>query len=79
MALAADPRGLHQASQPLPGAPCPLCRFPTFDWVEANRVTPEIASRVSAEFPDWSPALSLCGRCHEVYQVAASLHSTAPS
>jgi len=72
IALAADPRGLCDQQQPVPGAPCPLCSFPTFDWVEAGRIAPEIAARVSAEFPDWSLSLSLCGRCHEVYQVAAT-------
>jgi hypothetical protein len=77
MELATDPRGLRDEPQAVPGALCPLCSFPTFDWVEAGRITPDIAARVSAEFPGWTSSLSLCGRCHEVYQVAATQRSMA--
>ncbi len=68
LAMAADPRGLRDAQSPLPGAPCPLCGFPAFDWVIGPSIGPEIARAVSAEFPHWTPAHGLCRRCHEIYE-----------
>ncbi len=73
LALIADPRGLREAHRPVPGASCPLCDFPTFTWADAEALRPEIAARVTAEFPTWSQEQGLCGRCLETYQAAASL------
>jgi hypothetical protein len=73
LALIADPRGLREAHRPAPGASCPLCDFPTFTWADSEAVAPEIAARVVAEFPVWTPAQGLCGRCLETYQAVASL------
>jgi hypothetical protein len=67
--LASDPRGLGDAHRPAPGASCPLCGFPTFNWVEQPQLSPGIEARVSAEFPGWSPDQGLCQRCHEAYEV----------
>ena len=39
LALIADPRGLRDAHQPAPGASCPLCAFPTFDWADPAALT----------------------------------------
>ncbi len=52
----------------LPGDPCPLCRFPTYRWVEAP--SPEAVARIRADFPDWDPAQGLCERCAEAYDPA---------
>lgn len=71
LALIADPRGLRDAHRPVPGASCPLCAFPTFDWAEAETLPAGIASRIVAEFPAWSPELGLCGRCLETYEAVA--------
>lgn len=72
LALIADPRGLRDAHRPAPGASCPLCDFPTFNWADAGALLPEIAVRVTAEFPAWSPEQGLCGRCLETYLAAAA-------
>ncbi|MFO1514941.1 MAG: hypothetical protein U1F83_18880, partial [Verrucomicrobiota bacterium] len=73
LALIADPRGLRDAHRPAPGASCPLCDFPTFTWADSEALRPEIAARVTAEFPTWAPEQGLCGRCLETYQAAALL------
>lgn len=64
----ADPRGLRDAHRPAPGASCPLCGFPTFDWADTATLTPAITARIEAEFPDWLPEHGLCGRCRETYE-----------
>ncbi|MBI3848842.1 MAG: hypothetical protein HY298_00920 [Verrucomicrobia bacterium] len=71
LALISDPRGLREAHQAAPGAPCPLCGFTTFDWSAGESLPARIASRIIAEFPGWSPKAGLCGRCRETYEVAA--------
>lgn len=54
---------------PVPGAPCPLCGFPTHAW---ERTIPEsAAARIAADFPGWSPARGACERCVEGYAVSA--------
>lgn len=73
LALIADPRGLREAHRPALGGACPLCDFPTFTWADSESLRPEIAARVVAEFPAWSPEQGLCGRCLETYQAAAML------
>ncbi|HVR37144.1 MAG TPA: hypothetical protein VMS21_14975, partial [Methylomirabilota bacterium] len=60
LALAADPRDLDHAREPLPGGSCPLCQFPTFEWADARRLTPETVAAASALFPDWTPEQSAC-------------------
>jgi hypothetical protein len=70
LALIADPRGLHGAHRPAPGASCPLCAFPTFDWSDAGALPAGITARIVAEFPLWSPEQGLCGRCGEAYGAA---------
>jgi hypothetical protein len=75
--LATDPRDLAHAREPLPGAPCPLCGFPAFDWVAPPRLSVDLVARVQREFPHWTPAHGACGRCAEVYEAAARLESWA--
>lgn len=78
LALIADPRGLRDAHRPAPGAPCPLCDFPTFHWADAGTLPFEIRQRIAAEFPAWLPDQGLCNRCLEAYQ-AASPSELAPA
>lgn len=73
LALIADPRGLRDANRPTPGGSCPLCDFPTFNWADAQALPPDIETRVTTEFPHWSPEQGLCGRCLETYQSANML------
>ncbi len=79
LALIADPRGLRDAHRPAPGASCPLCDFPTFQWAEPGSLEPGLVQRITTEFPNWSPEHGVCARCWEAYQVnaVASLASTA--
>lgn len=69
--LISDPRGLRDARRPEPGASCPLCDFPTFQWANAAALPPAILQRIIAEFPAWQPAHSLCSRCLETYEAVA--------
>lgn len=69
--LATDPRDLQHTRQPLPGAPCPLCHFPTFHWADANALDATDVANISRHFPDWSAEQGLCDRCREIYAVAS--------
>ncbi|MCG3128166.1 MAG: hypothetical protein CHACPFDD_03042 [Phycisphaerae bacterium] len=53
---------------PPPGAPCPLCAFPTFDWARPADLDAASAAQIQLDFPGWSPPDSLCGRCAELYR-----------
>ena len=70
LAIAADPREVRTVHQPLPGAMCPLCDSPTFDWIIGASVDRGVQAAVESEFPAWSPAQGMCGRCHKVYTAA---------
>lgn len=48
-----------------PGAPCPLCKFPTFQWAAPT----EMSAAIHDHFPQWSPAQGCCARCAELYAV----------
>lgn len=50
----------------LPGSPCPLCRFPTFQWADASRAP---AAAIRRDYPEWVPEAGLCSRCEEVYLI----------
>jgi hypothetical protein len=67
--------GVASAPAHAPGAPCPLCGFPTFSWETA--IPQAIAGRIAGDFPAWSPALGACQRCVEGYAVTAELGATA--
>ncbi len=67
-----DPRRLQAASGPRPGAPCPLCGFPTFAWANAASLTDQAVSAIQTEFPHWAPEHGACARCHEIYRVKRS-------
>lgn len=71
LALIDDPRGLRDTHLPLPGAACPLCDFPTFNWADMALVSGAIQHRISAEFPAWQPENGLCYRCLETYHALA--------
>lgn len=54
----------------VPGAKCPLCRFPSYQWVDAP--APALAL-VQAEFPRWQPEQGMCPRCSEYYAVRVGI------
>lgn len=47
-----------------PGAPCPLCKFPTFAWTSDPPV-----EAIQRDFPRWLPAHGCCARCAELYSM----------
>jgi hypothetical protein len=47
-----------------PGAPCPLCKFPTFAWAENPPV-----EAIRRDFPAWLPEHGCCARCAELYSM----------
>ena len=77
LALIADPRGLRDAHRPAPGASCPLCEFPTFNWADATALSADIQRRITAEFPAWTQEQGLCGRCLETYEAVRNLSPIA--
>jgi hypothetical protein len=72
LAIAADPRDLNSAHEPVPGAPCPLCGFATFDWANTGDLPAPTTVAIQKEFPQWLPASGACGRCVEIYRLASS-------
>jgi hypothetical protein len=77
LALAADPRDLSHAQEPLPGGSCPLCHFPTFEWKDVSSLRPETLATLHAQSPQWTPDQGTCNRCIEIYEVAGKFE--APS
>lgn len=67
LAIASDPRLVRTAPEPVPGAPCPLCGFASFDWADLKQDAPETVARIRAEFPQWTSEQGACGRCVEIY------------
>ncbi len=54
-----------------PGGRCPLCRFPTTDWVSAETL-PELSGPILADFEAWTTGDGCCGHCAEHYRMAVS-------
>jgi hypothetical protein len=77
LALAADPRDLSHAQEPLPGGTCPLCQFPTFEWAEVLALAPETLSTLRTQFPNWTPDHGACKRCVEIYELAGKFAAPA--
>lgn len=60
------------------GDACPLCRFPTHQWIlptvhpDAGRAfvagNPAALARIDAHYPNWSPAYGVCERCYERHE-----------
>jgi hypothetical protein len=58
-------RGAREPRQP--GAPCPLCAFPTYHWSDVTDGA--LIGTIHADVPDWEPDHGLCERCFEMYQL----------
>jgi len=58
-------RGSREPHQP--GAPCPLCAFPTHHWKDVTEDT--LIRAIHLDVPDWEPDHGLCGRCFEMYEL----------
>lgn len=57
----------------LPGSPCPLCKFPTYNWVDdPESICDEmVIEAIMIDFPDWESKDGACDRCVEVYELRA--------
>lgn len=56
-----------------PGAPCPICRFPTYDWYAST--TPwddDVLSSIRESAPEWTPDDGICRQCAETFQSLAT-------
>lgn len=58
----------------MPGFPCPLCRFPTYSWVEdlENKVEQYVLDYIRENHPGWDTEYGACDRCIEVYKLRAA-------
>ena len=59
----------------LPGSPCPLCKFPTYNWVDdPESICDEmVIEAIQIDFPDWESKDGGCDRCIEVYELRAGV------
>jgi hypothetical protein len=57
----------------MPGFPCPLCRFPTYSWVEdlGNKLEKHVLEFMRENHPGWDVEYGACDRCVEVYKLRA--------
>lgn len=57
----------------MPGFPCPLCRFPTYTWVENldTSVEKHVLDFIRENHPGWDTEFGACDRCVEVYKLRA--------
>ena len=66
--------GVKEAKKVLiPGSPCPLCSFPTFNWLDTASLDEQIIRLIKADLPDWQIDDGICDRCAECYTVRAGL------
>lgn len=59
----------------LQGSPCPLCKFPTYNWVDdPESICDEmVIEAIQIDFPDWEGKDGACDRCIEVYELRAGV------
>lgn len=59
----------------LQGSPCPLCKFPTYNWVDdPESICDEmVIEAIQIDFPDWESKDGACDRCVEVYELRAGV------
>jgi hypothetical protein len=57
----------------MPGFPCPLCRFPTYNWVENldTSIEKHVLDFIRENHPGWDTEFGACDRCVEVYKLRA--------
>ena len=56
-------------------SPCPLCKFPTYNWVDdPESICDEmVIEAIQIDFPDWESRDGGCDRCIEVYELRAGV------
>ena len=75
--IAGDPRELSETRSQAPGAPCPLCGFATFDWVDAKTLKATAVASIRREFAGWRSEEGICHRCSEIYEANVGLELPA--
>ena len=67
------PDTTQKAVMLMPGFPCPLCRFPTYSWVEnlETDIEPYVLDFIRDNHPGWDTPFGACDRCIEVYKMRA--------
>ncbi len=54
----------------LPGAPCPLCCFPTYRWGEdLDQLERAVLELIRQDYPAWKVSEGICTRCLEAYRM----------
>lgn len=69
VAFAIAPRAGGRAMSAV-GAPCPLCRFPTYE-LEPPGLPSELVAAIRSDFPVWRPEDRLCRQCADLYRARA--------
>lgn len=68
-AFAADPRAAVPSTTLMVGSRCPLCRFTTYaPEPDPTQLGREVASRITHDFPGWTPTHGLCRQCADLYR-----------
>jgi hypothetical protein len=58
--------------QPQRGSPCPLCRFPTFHWVDLGKADIEpVLNAIRELYPKWKPSDGVCQTCFDCFAIRA--------
>jgi len=60
--------GEPRTTAAVPGQPCPLCGFPTYDWADEGDLPVE---RIREDEPAWTAAAGACRQCADLYSVRA--------
>ena len=47
--------------------PCPLCRFPSFELIDGERLPAEVTEEISSDFPGWQSRQGVCRQCADLY------------
>jgi hypothetical protein len=71
--LASDPRDLNCCNEQVPGGPCPLCGFATFQWADLRKLAPTTLEGISRASPGWRREEGACYRCIEIFESAVGI------
>lgn len=56
----------------LPGLLCPLCRFPTYNWINNfDQHDENLIKLIKEDYPSWRAEEGACERCYDSYEVKA--------
>jgi len=64
-----EPSGQRTA---LPGSPCALCGFPTFDWATEDQLDDQTRCAILVDFSQWVVDQPVCNRCAEIYSACGA-------